>query len=129
MQDIDHQHVVWRFLIDGERFTKLKVPDDDGTAADAQRVRDPGYDEDQADTGIDQDVAEGVDAAVARASGMASVLSSNTLTNPGGSPFGETSTIPPAPADATKTKGAWAMKRRAWSSITCTTLATERSVG
>jgi len=33
------------------------------------------------------------------------------------------------PDDATKTKGAWAMKRREWSSITCMILAVARSVG
>ena len=49
---------------------------------------------------------------------MASVRSSSTLTKPAGSPLGETSAVPSSLAEAMKTKGAAAMKRRLMSSMT-----------
>jgi nitrous-oxide reductase len=49
-----------------------------------------------------------------------------TFTKPAGSPFGDTSSVPSAEVEATKTNGAAAMNRRLWPSITRTTLSRAR---
>ena len=63
--DGDHQHVVGRLAVHRHRGAQLGVADDDGAAGDPERVADAGDDEDQADGRVAQEVAEGVEPAVA----------------------------------------------------------------
>jgi hypothetical protein len=62
-------------------------------------------------------------------SGTTRRVSSSTATKPGAPPFGETSQRPPAPAVAMRTKGACAMKSRAYPSSVAVSFLTERSAG
>jgi hypothetical protein len=52
-----------------------------------------------------------------RRSGMASVFRSSTFTNPGGSPFGETSIAPLALTLETTMKGHRSIQARQWGSM------------
>ena len=62
-------------------------------------------------------------------SGIARCVSSSTLTNPGWSPFGETSQRPPASDVPRIRNGAWAMKVRQCASSRGRSLPSARSLG
>ena len=62
-------------------------------------------------------------------SGIASVSSSSTCTNPAGSPFGETSIRPFASLDAMRTKGDAAISARQCTSSRVISFFTERVIG
>lgn len=66
MQDVNDEHVIGQFVIDGQCFTKLNISNDDGPAAYAQRIRDAWDYKNQADIRIDQNIAESIKPAIAQ---------------------------------------------------------------
>ena len=121
--DLNDDREVRQLAVRPHRLAQFRVGDDGGSAAHAKRLADAGDQENQPDIRVDEDVRGAYRARLLPGrSGIASVFSSSTFTNPAGSPFGETSKMPAASLEAIRMNGEEAMKRRQKSSIVETTL-------
>jgi hypothetical protein len=125
---MQHKRQVGRASLDGHRRAQRPIPHDLRLAADAERVAAAWQQENQPDVRVLQNVAEGIDPAIAEPVGNRQRVFVEDLNEAGRSPFGEMSRMPDAPLVATRTNGDLAMNWRQCSSRCEMTLFRTRSL-